>query len=93
MAAFAERSSMRIALWLHVTGVVVWVGGMFFAHMALRPAAAVACRRRCACRSCVARSRVLPLGRRSRSSLVLASGAWMAVARGGFRAVGAASTR
>src|SRR4051812_48806581 len=28
---------MRIALWLHLTGVVIWVGGMFFAHMALRP--------------------------------------------------------
>jgi uncharacterized membrane protein len=30
--------SMQIAQWLHVLGVVVWVGGMFFAHMALRPA-------------------------------------------------------
>lgn len=30
---------MSIARWLHVLGVVVWVGGMFFAHMALRPAA------------------------------------------------------
>ncbi|HEX4883205.1 MAG TPA: CopD family protein [Casimicrobiaceae bacterium] len=29
---------MRIALWLHVLGTVVWVGGMFFAHVALRPA-------------------------------------------------------
>ena len=29
---------MRFALWLHVVGVVIWVGGMFFAHMALRPA-------------------------------------------------------
>ena len=29
---------MQIARWLHVMGVVVWVGGMFFAHMALRPA-------------------------------------------------------
>jgi uncharacterized membrane protein len=26
------------ALFLHVGGVVIWVGGMFFAHMALRPA-------------------------------------------------------
>ncbi len=25
---------------LHLLGVIVWVGGMFFAHMALRPAAA-----------------------------------------------------
>lgn len=31
---------MRIALLLHLWGVVVWIGGMFFAYMALRPAAA-----------------------------------------------------
>lgn len=30
---------MRIALWLHLLSTVVWVGGMFFAHVALRPAA------------------------------------------------------
>ena len=29
---------MQVARWLHLLGVVVWVGGMFFAHMALRPA-------------------------------------------------------
>ncbi len=28
-----------IALTLHLLGTVVWVGGMFFAHMALRPTA------------------------------------------------------
>ncbi len=31
---------MGIALLLHLFGVVVWVGGMFFAYMALRPVAA-----------------------------------------------------
>lgn len=33
---------MSYSLWLlvHLLGVIVWVGGMFFAHMALRPAAA-----------------------------------------------------
>lgn len=31
---------MRIALWLHILATIVWVGGMFFAHVALRPAAA-----------------------------------------------------
>ncbi len=30
---------MQLARWLHVLGVIVWVGGMFFAHFALRPAA------------------------------------------------------
>ena len=31
---------MNIAIPLHVLSVVIWVGGMFFAHMALRPVAA-----------------------------------------------------
>ena len=31
---------MGVALLLHVLAAVVWVGGMFFAHMALRPVAA-----------------------------------------------------
>ena len=31
---------MDISLFLHVLGVVVWVGGMFFAYLALRPVAA-----------------------------------------------------
>lgn len=31
---------MKLAVMLHLLGVVVWVGGMFFAYMALRPAAA-----------------------------------------------------
>jgi uncharacterized membrane protein len=31
---------MDLARFLHVLGAVVWVGGMFFAYMALRPAAA-----------------------------------------------------
>ena len=30
---------MFIAITLHLLAVIVWVGGMFFAHMALRPAA------------------------------------------------------
>lgn len=33
---------MRIALLVHVIAVVVWVGGMFVAHQAVRPAAAAA---------------------------------------------------
>ena len=31
---------MQFSYLLHVLGVVVWVGGMFFAYMALRPVAA-----------------------------------------------------
>ena len=31
---------LRLALLLHLLSAVVWVGGMFFAYMALRPAAA-----------------------------------------------------
>jgi uncharacterized membrane protein len=30
---------LGIAFLLHVLGIVIWVGGMFFAYMALRPAA------------------------------------------------------
>jgi uncharacterized membrane protein len=32
--------SMTLFLFLHLLSVVVWVGGMFFAYMALRPVAA-----------------------------------------------------
>lgn len=28
---------MSVAITLHLLGTIVWVGGMFFAHMALRP--------------------------------------------------------
>ncbi len=31
---------MNIAIPLHLLSVVIWIGGMFFAHMALRPVAA-----------------------------------------------------
>jgi len=30
---------IKIALTLHLLAVIIWVGGMFFAHFALRPAA------------------------------------------------------
>lgn len=30
---------MKLAIFLHLIGVTIWVGGMFFAYMALRPAA------------------------------------------------------
>lgn len=28
---------MAVALWVHLLGIVVWIGGMFFAQVALRP--------------------------------------------------------
>lgn len=31
---------MRIALLIHLLAVIVWIGGMFFAHVCLRPVAA-----------------------------------------------------
>lgn len=31
---------MKFAMFLHLLSIVVWVGGMFFAYMVLRPAAA-----------------------------------------------------
>lgn len=31
---------MRIALLVHLLGSIIWIGGMFFAYVALRPAAA-----------------------------------------------------
>lgn len=30
---------MRFALLIHLLGVIVWIGGMFFAHVCLRPVA------------------------------------------------------
>ena len=32
---------MRIALFLHLVGALVWIGGMFFAYFTLRPSAMV----------------------------------------------------
>ena len=31
---------MSVSIALHLVAAVIWVGGMFFAYMALRPAAA-----------------------------------------------------
>jgi len=31
---------MRVALLIHLLGAIIWIGGMFFAYVALRPAAA-----------------------------------------------------
>jgi len=79
---------MQIARWLHLMGVVVWIGGMFFAHFALRPAAQE-----------LPPPVRLPLLATTLSRFfawagvavlaILASGVWLSEAMGGFRAIGA----
>jgi len=78
---------MQIARWLHMMGVVVWIGGMFFAHFALRPAAQE-----------LPPPVRLPLLAATLSRFfawagiavlaILASGVWLSEAMGGFRAIG-----
>ena len=78
---------MQIARWLHLMGVVVWIGGMFFAHVALRPAA-----------QALPPPVRLPLLAATLSrffawagvavAAILASGVWLSEAMGGFRATG-----
>lgn len=78
---------MQYARWLHLLAVVVWVGGMFFAHMALRPAALA-----------LPPPQRLPLLAATLSRFVawvaaaivilVASGIFMIVLLGGMRAVG-----
>jgi len=79
---------MEIARLLHVLGVVVWVGGMFFAYIALRPAAA----------ALLEPPQRLPLWQATLRkffvwvwvavALILASGLWMIHMLGGFKAIG-----
>lgn len=38
---FSDGSAMLFAKFFHLLGLTIWVGGMFFAHMALRPALGV----------------------------------------------------
>jgi uncharacterized membrane protein len=80
---------MAIAISLHMLSVVVWVGGMFFAYMALRPVAA----------SLLEPSQRLPLWSQTFAKffpwvwaavvLLMATGLWMVKAMfGGFGNVG-----
>lgn len=79
---------MQIARWLHLMGVVVWIGGMFFAHLALRPAAlALAPGVRLPLLAATL-ARFFPWAGASVLA-ILASGTWLVLAAGGFRAVGA----
>lgn len=78
---------MGIAMLLHVLGVVVWVGGMFFAHQMLRPVAAelLAPPQRLPLWAGVFR-RFFPLVWVS-VALILSSGLYMIMLLGGFKAV------
>lgn len=79
---------LHIALLLHLAGVVIWVGGMFFAYFALRPAAG----------ETLAPPLRLPLWAATLQrffawvslamALILASGVAMILLLGGFGAVG-----
>jgi uncharacterized membrane protein len=79
---------MEIARFLHLIGVVIWVGGMFFAYMTLRPAAA----------ALLEPPQRLPLWQATLSrfftwvwvavALIIVSSAWMLVALGGMKSVG-----
>ena len=79
---------MEIARLLHVLGVVIWVGGMFFAYMTLRPAAA----------ALLEPPQRLPLWQATLSrfftwvwiavALIVASSVWMLMSLGGMQGVG-----
>jgi len=79
---------MEIARLLHVLGVVIWVGGMFFAYVTLRPAAA----------QLLEPPQRLPLWQATLSrfftwvwvavALILVSSMWMIASLGGMRALG-----
>jgi uncharacterized membrane protein len=79
----------RVAILLHVLAVVIWVGGMFFAYMALRPAAVQTLEPPQRLPLWVATfTRFFPWVWLSIAAL-LASGLYLIAAYGGFAAVGA----
>jgi uncharacterized membrane protein len=79
---------IEVAKFLHVVGVVIWVGGMFFAYMTLRPAAA----------ALLEPPQRLPLWQATLSrfftwvwvavALIIVSSIWMLVLLDGLKAVG-----
>lgn len=79
---------VSIALTLHILGFTVWVGGMFFAHMALRPAA----------QATLEPARRLPLFNKVFNgffpwvwlavTLLVVTGYWLIFQMGGFAKVG-----
>ena len=80
---------MSIALLFHLLAVVIWVGGMFFAHMALRPAVAATLepQQRVALMGATL-ARFLPWVAAA-IVVLLVTGFALIVARGGFGAAGA----
>jgi uncharacterized membrane protein len=79
---------MDIARFLHVLGAVIWVGGMFFAYMALRPAAAQLLQPPERLRLWSETFRRFFLWVWISVTAILASGLWMIALLGGFGAVG-----
>ena len=79
---------MQIARWLHLMGVVVWVGGMFFAHLALRPAALSLPPPVRLPLLAGTLGRFFPWAGAAVVAIVV-SGAWLVHGSGGFRAIGA----
>jgi uncharacterized membrane protein len=79
---------MHIALWLHLLGTVVWVGGMFFAHVVLRPAVqTLAPPERLGLMAAILGTFFRWVG--AAVALILVSGFFLVHGMGGFRPVGA----
>lgn len=79
---------MKILLLLHILGVVIWVGGMFFAYMVLRPIAAQLLESPIRLRLwCAVFSRFFSWVFLS-AGLILVSGLYMVIQMGGFASVG-----
>jgi uncharacterized membrane protein len=79
---------MDVARFLHVAGAVIWVGGMFFAYRALRPAAAALLQPPERLRVWRESFRRFFVWVWVSVAALLGSGLWMIVLLGGFRAVG-----
>lgn len=79
---------MKIPLLLHLLGVIIWVGGMFFAYMALRPVAAQLLEPPVRLKLwCGVFGRFFPWVFLS-VGFILASGLYMVMQMGGFKSVG-----
>ena len=79
---------MGIALPLHVLAAVVWVGGMFFAYMALRPAAGAVLEGPARLRLFAATFALFFTWVWIAVAVLLASGYWMIAMLGGMAAIG-----